>query len=690
MSRWQRAAAWFNPFRSGTSDEYVDGHAPEDAARGTRGDSVKKQRKDSEPDRRAGLPAELKRQVADKGGVPKPYDPGLLKQVADHPVTQAYIDTMAQDAATAPWSITQRDERIDVGDEQLAEAERTLESLHPEKSFRDLREMGARGTLTLGDGAWVKHYYNDGELAEAIPIDTARIYKVVDEHGLTRGYVEVSKTRREVTNEYDLEEVVWFEWASRNDHVYGEGPVEKGYEAINVLEELSEKEVKDLSEGMPPGIVSVAEDEDTPMAVDAYEEVKDNWELKEGERHRAIVSMGDWQFTPLSPGYNELQFLDRSKFWINVLGAVFKVNAPYAGFDFQEGNKAQNQAQAEAYAQRGFRVLLRQMEEAINRQLIWPDISEDIKFEFEVEQSLAERQEHAEYLRTLADAAEQWDNLGRNVTYRDGALDIDDGEVEAPEDTGSEGAGFFASTDAEAKDTLTKEQVQKLDDALLQCHREQVQPESLDDIQKASWSGDSSVPEYVREAVVQAIQGGAVFQDIEGVPEATVGKLEEILQESITQPQGWSLRSIVDRMQQEWPGVSEAKLEVVARTETASILNKAREDGYRERDDAATHKFKWQGPQDGRTTDACEELKNRTNPEYGGRPMSLPALVREQREVSNAHHPDLEFRKHLPHISCRHTFVRVVEDAPREGIAPGAVESPRDDVPQETATQRRS
>ena len=753
---------------------YAPGHEPPSAGdRPQRGlvDSQKQRREQQkqEVDRKVGLPPDLQREVERRDGQPKPYDAGFLSEIASHPVAQAYIDTMAQDAATAPWSITQRDERVEVSDEVLADAERTLEGLHPEKSFRDLREMAARNTLKLGDGAWVLHFYSDGSgLAEAIPVDTQRLYKVVDIHGITQGYIEVSHRNREVSNEYDLEEVAWFEWSSRPSGVYGQGPVEKGVEVLEVLEELSDKEIKDLEEGMPPGIVSVKEDEDTPMAVDAYENVKDNWQLKEGERHRAIVSMGDWQFTPLSPGYQELQFLERNKFWIQALGAVFKVNAPYAGFDFQEGNKAQNQAQAAAYAQRGFRVLLRQMQEAINRQVVWPHISEDVQYEFETEQTAEQRQQHAQFLQELGNAAEQWDSLGRSVTYRDGQIEVEDGEVETPDGGGDEGGGggIFASASGDTAkavdlaapagheaveggdleqwrefregvvmlggqivnpetgrtypendlppsatltvhgleeatveallsqhDTLgyrarsreggrtrggsgkggsekatTPAQVRKADDLLLAAHKSQIWPADLEAIEKRTWTGDESVPEYVIKQIQEAIRaGGAVFSDIESVPEDAVNSLEGILEDNLTQPQGWSLDSVVGDMKDAFPGVDTEDLEVVARTETASVLNEARERGYESMPDSATAKFYWQGPSDSRTTEACEELKERTNPQYGGTPVSMNELVRMQQEVQAEHFASLSFRKHAIHPNERHTFVRQVDALVDEG-----------------------
>jgi len=753
-----------------------------------------------EVDRRSRLSPQLQRAVRARNGVPKPYDPALLRDTAGHSVAQAYIDTLAQDVAGARWRLVPRDEEAEVSEEEIAEAERTLQSIHPEKSFRDILEQLTRNLLELGDAALIKHYFeNSDELAEAVPMDSARMFKRVDAHGLTQGYLQASFTNLEMVDDgLDTEEVVWLEWASRTDHVYGHGPVEKGLDVILLLEELSEKEKKDLMEGMPPGIVSAREDADNPLPVDEYETVKEQFEMAEGERHRVVVSRGEWDYTDFSGNYQELQILDREKFWIHVLGAVMKVNPPYAGFDFQEGNKAQNEAQAEAFRQRGFRQTLRQIEEGLTRQLVLPDLHEDLRFEFEREQTVAERTENAEMLERAAQAAEAWAQNGRNVTvHGDGTITIEDGEV-TPEDVETEdagggggggGGGLFASTDkgqrtakavpleipmgedpvpedaldewrefleaiemeggmvmdaesgrtfpgeelapsgalsvfgvapetlqqvlgmfenvsyevedlqerpvpeamSEVPETpastetlgLSKSQITKMDDLLLEAYEEQIQPESIEEIEKRSWSGDYDVPGYVKEAIEFAIdEANAVFSDIDSVPDETVERLEGLLKDELTGGD-WSLSSIMDSAKQMWPAVDEDDLEVVVRTETASTLNTAREKGYEERPESGRFSFKWVGPQDERTTDACEELKERTNPDHGGTPMSLPDLKREMREVANEHFPTLQFRDDgVIHPNERHTWVRHVE-------AGGSPPDPEDVITDEERERRQ-
>ena len=640
-------------------------------------------------DRTSTLNPSINRAIESAGGVPKPYDPAQLRDVASNDVVQAYIDTLAQDVASARWQLKARDENTELEEEDLVEHQRTIESLHPEKSFRDILEQTTRNLLELGDAAWVKHYYSNGDgLAEAVPVDSARMFKMVNEHGLTEGYLQAEFSNLEISQELEADEIVWFEWSSRTDHVYGHGPVEKGHNTIRLLNELAQKEEKDLREGMPPGIVSAAEDPDNPLPMDEFETVKEEFTMHEGERHRVLVSRGDWDYTDFSGNYQELQVLERNKFWIHVLGAVFKCNAPYAGFDFQEGNKAQNQAQAEAYAQRGFRQTLRQVEEAITRQLVHEDLTEDLIFEFEREQTTAERTEHAQYLKDAAAAAQEWAKSGRTVSINeDGVVDVEPGDVEPEdvEDTGGGGGGpggIFASAEDGPEETeesaesagkgtvaLSEEELLKADEALLSAYKSQVMPESVADIEKRAWGGDESVPDYVIEQIRMAIDNGAVFDGIKSIPEKARRELEGMLEDNLTQPQGWSLDSLVEDAQDLFPGVGEEQLEVVMRTETASVLNQAREEGYQSREESGRYKFKWVGPSDNRTTEACTELKEKTNPDHGGTPVSLPELKRMEREVHAKHFESLEYREHALHPNERHTFVRVVDPAPAEGGA---------------------
>ena len=699
------------------------------------GNTVEKQ----SVDRRAQAFAAIEQTVAERGGMRKPYDPLFLRDISANAVVQAYIDTLAQDVASASWSIRARDEDADVDDETLAKMERWLRNLHPELTFADVLEETTRILLELGDATWVKHYYeNSNDLAEIVAVDSSTMFKRVDDFGITDGYIQASRRTKGISNKFGDDEVVWFSWSGRPDRHYGQGPLEKAQNEVELLEELAEKERLDLIAGSNPGVISPDYTDEFGGTVndEDWDTFVEEMMLDEGERHRVGYSKIPVDFQPITSNYQELQVLERSKYWVTVLGSVFKVNPSYAGFDFENVNRATDETQQEAYAQRGFRVTLRQLEESLNRGLIWEELSEDVRFEFEREQTASEKESRASLVREQAEAgkemAEALEGSEASVSIRDGKLIVEDGELSAPDDGGG-GGGFFASVDDPAEadgvisaktdgrwelavedgvegyrntdtgefvpadeadvdtvadindgggsgkansddvaDTvvarLSDDEWASYDRALLEAHATQIQPDSVDDIEKRAWNRDDEVPEYVREGVLNAIDRGAIFEQIESVPGTLRETLEDILRDSLTQSQGWSLDSIVDRLADAFPGVDVDDLETVARTETTSVLNEAREAGYESREDADRFRYYWQGSEDSRTTQACTDIMIATGTASGtpetdfsevpGEAVDMATLKRLEREASDYHFPDLQFREHVPHINCRKTFVR--------------------------------
>jgi len=641
-------------------------------------DAVEKQ---GDVNRRAVVTSEIRSAVKNKGAVPKPYDTGFLRDISANAVVQAYIDTLSQDVEAANWAITARDDESDVDSHRLSQIERRYETLFPEQTAGDAHGATARILLELGDATWVKHFDDAGQFAEAVPVDSATFFKMVDSYGITEGYVQVPRTNPSAESAVDFKkrEVVWFEWSNRPDRFYGQGPLEKAQNEVELLEELAEKERLDLLQGSPPGVLSpeaIDEFGGLPNAED-WDTFVDDFRLNEGERHRVGYSRIPVDFTQLTPNYQELQILDRTKFWVTVLGSVFKVNPSYAGFDFENTNRATDETQQEAYAQRGFRVTLRQLEEAINRNLIWPEFGDDVKFEFEREQTVSEKKTRADLVTSQAKAGKEMANAGLTVSYRDGLLDVEDGTMQEGNagSSGGGGGGLFgaggggsstsSSVDAaKSEDTIVKtdEEAIVLDRYLLDVHASQITPETVDDIQKAAWTGDQSVPDYVFDAIKWAIEkGGAVFRDFDSIPDDVEDEVKGLLETNLTQPQGWSLDSIVDDAQEVFPGVDKSDLETVFRTETASVLNTAREKGYEDRGNADTNDvFYWEGAEDSRITDACKELMKLTNPRHGGTPRPMDELVQLEKQVHNKYFESLDFRRHIIHPNERKTFVRDV------------------------------
>jgi hypothetical protein len=130
--------------------------------------------------------------------------------------------------------------------------------------------------------------------------------------------------------------------------------------------------------------------------------------------------------------------------------------------------------------------------------------------------------------------------------------------------------------------------------------------------------------------------------------------------ESLTDD-GWTIDGVADQLMQLDGVNSQERADLIARTETASIINTAREDGY-EKNDQADDRFYWTGAIDSRTTQACEWLINETNPNYGGTPVGLGEL-RELIEEAPTHDPEMQDDiarpdNYIVHPNERKTFTR--------------------------------
>lgn len=763
------------------------------AREGGRRPAVEKQ----EVDRRGRLSSEINEGIEGTEAVPKPYDPALLLDLTGNPVVQTYLDTMAQDAASANWKLVREDEEASITDEEIADIEREFADLPAEGTIRDLFETTSRGVLTTADMPNVLNFsggYNpntdpeNNQLEEIVAFDPTTMFKTTDSDGFTDGFVQITGSRRKKdVTPFERGEVAWFSWGNRVGHIYGMSPVEKGQDTIEVIEEIAEKEILDLIQGMPPGIISRPDDTDMPIDEGDWANFKDDMRLNEGERHRLGYARFPVDYTALSPNYQELQLLDRYKVKVTELGGVFKVNPSYAGFDFENQNRATDESQQSAYRQRGFQVLLRVLETGYSMNVIKPFLHSDLRLEFEKEATPEERQTAADTTKRTIIAGKEAADAGLDVSYRDGRLEIEDGEIEAGNvgSSGGGGGGIFASLDAgdreaarkatgtvlaapggrattdefdawsrflqrlvdlggevvdlradpqngespsypetnispedtlievrdlseqevlstvHAFDEITLRQVEDVDvtgvgggtgnrdgngevpdeasvsdsypplsksewkavdDALYAAFENQIMPEEAPGVEKRVWTTDDQLPDYVREVIREVVEDGrAIFDQFESVPGRVRDEVAEIIGENLLDEEGWSLGQIADDLQNAFSGLSESDAEAVARTETASVLNESREQGYEDRPETGPQaKFMWVGPDDSRTTDACEELKDLTNPDHGGTPVSMPELKRMEEDVHDKYFSELEFRTHVVHINERHTFRRAL------------------------------
>lgn len=137
--------------------------------------------------------------------------------------------------------------------------------------------------------------------------------------------------------------------------------------------------------------------------------------------------------------------------------------------------------------------------------------------------------------------------------------------------------------------------------------------------------------------------------------------LQDVFRKSLTQPQGWSIDSIATNLRKATDGVDRDTARTTAQTEATAILNEARAKAVREleQETGVDVLHYWDGPDDEDTTDMCTWLKEQTNPEYGGDPVSMDELEQLQRTAIEKYGDGQPYagsvRSHVLHPNERHT-----------------------------------
>lgn len=213
---------------------------------------------------------------------------------------------------------------------------------------------------------------------------------------------------------------------------------------------------------------------------------------------------------------------------------------------------------------------------------------------------------------------------------------------------------------------------ERIDDELMKFYTHVVwwgleeQEEGTLDLSKAPemWQSSEEVPEFVEEYIREAIQDDAFWQGrFDELPAGAGQHVQSMFEEKMTQPQGWSLGSVIDDLEETYSNVDKDYLLMLTRNEVAAVANKAREEAYEDAEkEGETFEYYWSGPEDFRTTDVCSELKEETHPRFDGSPRPLGELKELMEDIAQKHPEGKTQRldEWVPHFQCRHTFVRKV------------------------------
>lgn len=211
-------------------------------------------------------------------------------------------------------------------------------------------------------------------------------------------------------------------------------------------------------------------------------------------------------------------------------------------------------------------------------------------------------------------------------------------------------------------ESFTTGDVDAIDKYLFDAHTKQIWP---DDISKAPemWSGDDGVPDFVKNWINTVVeQYDPFYGTYKGVSGDDAKEITEEIRKSLTQPQGWSINSIVNRVLNVDENLEKKQAIGIVRMEVAAVLNKSREVAYRaEKKVGNVYLFDWVGPDTESTTPICEAIKEEIDARGGAVRLDiLEAIMREKaNEYDDKGGTPHRVSELVPHYGCRHTLHKV-------------------------------
>jgi len=167
---------------------------------------------------------------------------------------------------------------------------------------------------------------------------------------------------------------------------------------------------------------------------------------------------------------------------------------------------------------------------------------------------------------------------------------------------------------------------------------------------------DKDVPDFAQELIDDAIRGGAIEKP-QDLTSRQFLQMQNVVQDSLNQRQGWSIESIQRRFGNFMRDYSPDERRGMAINAVQNVTNEARLLGYAVTDPPLDERwFYFAGPKNANICDACLLMLNETNPAHGGTPMRWNELVDRMSDVVDEFFGG-SMNNHGAHLhpSCAHT-----------------------------------
>lgn len=338
-------------------------------------------------------------------GRARPFNPFALRDLATSEVVQGITNTITGDLTAVEWSVVPVSESVSVSQSTLDDAESLLRNVNPNpESFEDINEMIATDLLEVGNCVAETQPGDSARMAEAIPLNPDTFTVDWNDHRILQGFYQYPHATEEKWGDptpFERDEIMWgtYNPTTVRSGFYGRSPVDQIARVINIMGGLVEKEIGELEEGMPSGMIALTGDE---WSAQNYKNFKSYWkEEVKGEQMKHPVAEGGAEFVPFNMTYKELQVLDRQQWYAKLAGAVFRVPVSETGLAIgEEMTRATDVSQRQRYKRKALGSLLRQLEELWTVQFLHRYISEDIELSFDMGTDLAEKEMMANIHKT--------------------------------------------------------------------------------------------------------------------------------------------------------------------------------------------------------------------------------------------------------------------------------------------------
>lgn len=185
-----------------------------------------------------------------------------------------------------------------------------------------------------------------------------------------------------------------------------------------------------------------------------------------------------------------------------------------------------------------------------------------------------------------------------------------------------------------------------------------------DEVQKERmFDGDGDVDGDIQDWVEAVLEVGDPMADptqYDAMSAAGVEMVQREIEQSLLQHQGWSLKSIQERVQNRVRWLDNRQAKTIVLMEVQSVMNAARDAAYRARPDFDQMIFRWDGP-DPPGSEVCKEIVDEIESRGGAVAYEVLLSILEEKasDLQDKGGKPGRARDLVPHFGCRRTIMEV-------------------------------